>query len=345
MRRGPRAALTRRDAQLQRPHRRLRRESAAHLPAHAARLLAPTVVDSPRRCVRCACSLLVRLTRCAALGEVSALRWASAADDEAALAVGWRRVSARLLAARAFVAPTVAALQRGIAVWSIYGCRLLCSVSTTSVGSVATPTVRSPHLSLCVCSGRPEVAMSGVASLVRCATARGGDAETNQRNALVVGRAELERRRILPRRRARNDAAASVRRLTAGRCVAARNDRSRRRRWRQRRCRRWRRQRRQEQQQQERQRRRAHRRRASRRRLLRALVCKEFGRCVGAARRARAESVAAGPTSVSGRSGVVGADGGSERVVLARRPLTPLSRAAAAGACCSCCWASTDSTI
>lgn len=58
-----------------------------------------------------------------AVGPVSCVRWA---PDEAALAVGWQR--------------------RGLSVWSLYGCRLMCTVSQMQ-------------------SGKAELAMAGVTSL------------------------------------------------------------------------------------------------------------------------------------------------------------------------------------
>jgi len=58
-----------------------------------------------------------------AVGPVSCVRWSS---DESALAVGWQR--------------------RGVSVWSIYGCRLMCTVSQMQ-------------------SGKAELAMAGVTTL------------------------------------------------------------------------------------------------------------------------------------------------------------------------------------
>jgi WD40 repeat protein len=58
-----------------------------------------------------------------AVGPVTGLRWS---PDESALCVGWQR--------------------RGVSVWSIYGCRLMCTVSQTS-------------------SGKAEFAMAGVTSV------------------------------------------------------------------------------------------------------------------------------------------------------------------------------------
>jgi WD40 repeat protein len=58
-----------------------------------------------------------------AVGPVTGLRWS---PDESALCVGWQR--------------------RGVSVWSIYGCRLMCTVSQTA-------------------SGKAEFAMAGVTSV------------------------------------------------------------------------------------------------------------------------------------------------------------------------------------